>query len=588
LSVLREHATSGRARYTANWADLAGQENRQAARPEVRLIRTISAGRHNWQGLATFALRAGSEEAGEMSRAGGHVRVTRAILVAWAMLLGAVFAPAQDPSAPAALPAPQLVDGARSLPINLPTALRLANVQATDIAAAAARIRIAAAALERARALWLPTITVGGDYSRHDGRIQDIAGNIIDTSRSSLMFGAGTGIGSAAVFSADEALFAPLVARQRLRARQADLQAASNDTLVATTDAYFGVQQARGELAGALVATRRTADIVERTRQLVPSGLAASLEIDRAETELARRRQAELLARERWAVESAELTRILRLDAGAQVDPLEPPELRIDLVDVNRPVDDLIPIALLSRPELASRQAQVQATLALLKQEQLRPLIPSVLLRGFSTPVTGTLAGGIFAGGTNDNVDRTGPRLDLDLQVLWQLDNLGFGNRGRVHEREGERQLAIAELFRTQDRVAAEVAQAYAQARLALGRVELGEKELRAALASADKNLVGLGQTRQAGGVVQTLVRPQEAVAAVQALAQAFNDYYSALADYDRAQFRLYRALGNPAQALADGALPCPASPPVPEPVPPPVAPVRPAAVQWRAARPPG
>jgi hypothetical protein len=41
-------------------------------------------------------------------------------------------------------------------------------------------------------------------------------------------------------------------------------------------------------------------------------------------------------------------------------------------------------------------------------------------------------------------------------------------------------------------------------------------------------------------------------VAAVGALAQAYVDYYGAIADYDRAQFRLYHALGHPAQALAE------------------------------------
>ena len=46
------------------------------------------------------------------------------------------------------------------------------------------------------------------------------------------------------------------------------------------------------------------------------------------------------------------------------------------------------------------------------------------------------------------------------------------------------------------------------------------------------------------------LVRPQEVVAAVQALAQAYLDYYGAVADANRAQFRLYRALGQPAQCL--------------------------------------
>jgi outer membrane protein TolC len=300
-------------------------------------------------------------------------------------------------------------------------------------------------------------------------------------------------------------------------------------------------------LAAALVTTRRTEELVRRTKTLAPA-LVPELEIDRAEAELVRRQQAELLARERWKVASAELLRVLRLDPAAQVEPLEPPELRVDLIDLNKSVDDLIPIALTSRPELASQQAQVRLTLTLLKQERLRPLIPSVLLRGFSTPVTGTLAAGYFAGGPHDTIGNAGLRSDLDLQVLWQFDNLGFGNRARVHQREAENHLAVIELFRIQDRVAAEVVQAHAQVQLATRRVGLAEQGVRAALNSADKNLVALGQTKGAGNQVVLLVRPQEALAAVQALAQAYIDYYGAVADANRAQFRLYRAWGQPAQ----------------------------------------
>jgi outer membrane protein TolC len=468
--------------------------------------------------------------------------------------LGAAVAAAGLPIASAAPPAPlsppALEAGDRPMPIDLVAALRLANAQAIDVAAAAEREQVAVAVLDQARVQWLPTITLGGDYNRHDGKIQNADGTVIDASRSSWMYGAGTGIGPAAVLNIDDALFAPLAAKQTLRARQADTQAARNDTLVAVTDAYFNVQQARGELAGAAEATRRTENLVARIRKLAPA-IVPDLEVARAEAELARRQQAELLASERWETASAELLRILRIRPGAYVEPVEPPHLRIEVVALDKPVDDLIPIALLNRPELASRQAQVQATLALLKQERFRPLIPSVLIRGWSTPVTGTLAVGQFGGGTNGSDGTTGARGDFDVQLLWQLDNLGFGNAGRVRQREAENRLAVLELFRVQDRVAAEAAQAYAQATRAAGRVELAEKGVKLSRESADKNLEGLSQPKVVGGAITLIVRPQEAVASVQALAQAYYDYYGAVADYDRAQFRLYHALGHPAQMLA-------------------------------------
>jgi hypothetical protein len=90
------------------------------------------------------------------------------------------------------------------------------------------------------------------------------------------------------------------------------------------------------------------------------------------------------------------------------------------------------------------------------------------------------------------------------------------------------------------------------------------ERALKNAVESAEKNFTGLGQTKTAGGaapgsrVIVLVIRPQEVVAAVQTLAQAYNDYYGAVNDYNRAQFRLYRAVGQPAQLLAEQAPDCP------------------------------
>jgi hypothetical protein len=199
-----------------------------------------------------------------------------------------------------------------------------------------------------------------------------------------------------------------------------------------------------------------------------------------------------------------------------------------------------------------------------LRQEKLRPLIPSVLLRGYSTPVTGTLSGGLFGGGLNDNLGSFSTRSDLDLQLLLEFENLGLGNRARVHERQAENRLAVLELFKTQDRIAAEVRQAHAQVQSAAARVADAEGALKDAAQTAVRNIENLGQTQTAGlgkgdgKAILLVVRPQEAVAAVQALALAYADYYGAVADYDRAQFRLYHALGHPAEAVTASEMACP------------------------------
>ncbi len=457
---------------------------------------------------------------------------------------------AQSPVKP-----PSAASRDRPFPINLPTALQLANGRAIDIALAGERLRAAGAELDRANVLWLPTIYTGVAYFRHDGQQQTPQGDLIGSSRSSVTLG----VGPSAVFAVTDAIFSPLAEQQVVRARAAGVQTATNDTLLAVAEAYFNVQQARGDLAGAEDAARRADDLVRKTKGLA-EGLVLPVEVSRAEAEQARRRQLVSRARERWRTASADLVRLLRLDPSVLVEPLELPDLRVTLVPPGQSVDDLIPLALSNRPELAANQALVQATLVRVRQERVRPFVPSVLLRGASTAVPGTLAGGAFGGGRNGTVGDFGARFDLDLQVVWELQNLGFGNGARVRGRQAEHQASLLELLRVKDRVAADVAQAHAEVQSAAERAEEAEKGLKRALDSVEKNFEGLEQTRRVGNLLVLVIRPQEAVAAVQALGQAYTDYFAAAADYNRAQFRLYRALGHPAQALASRDEACPSA----------------------------
>jgi outer membrane protein TolC len=234
---------------------------------------------------------------------------------------------------------------------------------------------------------------------------------------------------------------------------------------------------------------------------------------------------------------------------------MEPPHIEVTLVGLDKPVDDLIPVGLTNRPELAAQQAIVRAALALLQQERIRPLVPSVLLRGAATNPAGTLAAGAFGGGRHDELNDFGARSDFDIQVIWELQNLWLGNRARVRERRAEYQLALLESLRLQDRVAADVVQAYAQGQGAASRVREAEKGLKDALLSVTENLKSVSEPKRVGMLDIPIIRPQEATAAIQALVKAYFDYYGAVADFNRAQFRLYRALGQPAQMILEGGL---------------------------------
>ena len=294
----------------------------------------------------------------------------------------------------------------------------------------------------------------------------------------------------------------------------------------------------------------RARDLARRVAAL-GRGLAPQIEVERVNTLLANLELQTAAAGRDWLTSSATLTRVLRLDPSAVAVPLEPPHLHVTLVSPKELVDALVPVGLRNRPELATQQAIVEATLVRLRQEQMRPLIPSVVLTSNANP-DDTLGAGVYGTGTNGLTHWSG-RSDWNAEVVWQFKNLGFGNQGLIKQRRGEQHQALVELFRIQDTVAQDVVQAHAQVQAALVQVGRGEAEVKAALESFRGNLKGLSETVRAGDLLVLINRPQEVVAALQQLQQAYVDYYTSSNAYNRAQFRLYHAMGYAAQALACG-----------------------------------
>ena len=153
-----------------------------------------------------------------------------------------------------------------------------------------------------------------------------------------------------------------------------------------TAEAYFDVHKYRGQYAGAIdVVTRgpQAGRGNQRPEQRPGSGGRGG-----PGPQLSRRHGAasRLWPAQYWRRSSADLTQVLRLDPRAVVEPLEHDHLQITLIDPSRSLDDLIPIALTNRPELAAHQAEVQAALVRIRQEKLRPFLPILMLQGFQTP----------------------------------------------------------------------------------------------------------------------------------------------------------------------------------------------------------
>jgi hypothetical protein len=300
--------------------------------------------------------------------------------------------------------------------------------------------------------------------------------------------------------------------------------------------------------ASTLYTVSRGSDLVDRIARL-SRDLVPQFEVDRARNMVADLQQQSVSARQRWRVESARLTRVLRLDPRAVVEPLEHDHLQVTLVDPGRGLDELMPVALANRPEIASRRALAAAAEAGVRREKARPLIPELALTGFQTPFE-LIQAGIFGFGPNSSLNQWRGRADVSLQPLIQWKNLGLGNLAMIKAQRGLESLAVVDFFDAQDQAAEDVTQALARVQSAAVRVVQADRALRTGIITYNGTVEGLSQTSRFGDVLVLISRPQEAVYALQLLKRAFDEYFTTVAEYNIAQFELFHALGYPAAEL--------------------------------------
>jgi len=429
--------------------------------------------------------------------------------------------------------------------VDLSLVMELVDGQNPQVLYARERIQEALAKLDRAEVLWLPSIRAGVNWNKHEGRIQDVAGKVIDTSRGSYFTGFGAdavGAGSPRVpgliaqFHLADAYFEPLIAQRAAHAREFGSRAATNDMMLESSLSYLELLNSRQELAIAQEARENTRQMAELTATYARSGQGVAADDDRARTELAIRENDLHRGEEGVQVASARLAEKLNLDPTLRFEPREPVVVPIELQAIQQPVSELVAYGLTHRPEVAECRSLAAEAVERLRRERYAPLIPSLLL--------GLSYGGL-GGGFGSNFVNFGDRLDADVVAWWEVRNLGFGERAARCEAQSPLQQARLKEVVALDRVAREVVEAHTQVDFRRRQLATAEEGIRAAQSSYERNLERI---RNAQGL------PLEALQSIQALAQARREYLRVVISYNEAQFGLQRALGWPVSPSADGA----------------------------------
>ena len=371
-------------------------------------------------------------------------------------------------------------------------------------------------------------------------------GNIVDVDRQSIYWGGGADVrggGTVAIpavrviSNLSDAFYAPRIAAQRVAESRFDAVALRNQVLLDVARAYLALTSAESRLLAFRQSQSEIDEIAQLTADFAKQGQGRDADAQRARSESYLIEIDALEAENDIVGWSAELSRLSRLYPTLRLRPPPgtPPIFR--LVDEQTPMDGLIDMAVGQRPEIAARTADVAANQTILRQERVRPLVPTISIG---------LSAGDFGGGSNQagyHMSHFSGRTDVDLLAVWTLRNMGLGDRavqnaarGRIGEAEAQRLAAI-------DRVRDEVAEALVKTSTERTAMRIAQRRAGTAHAAYRQDLL---RTRNQEG------RPIEVLTSLRALSAARQDLISAMSRYSQSQFELYVSIGGMPYAPAE------------------------------------
>jgi outer membrane protein TolC len=417
-----------------------------------------------------------------------------------------------------------------TLPIDLPTVIRLVDEKSPAIGFAQARVREAEARLRQAELQWLPNLSIGTAYNRFDGQTQNQRGEIFGVSRGNLFGGGGAAL---AVDFAD-AIYRPLIERRLTTAERLRAEATNQIAELDAVLAYLDLVQIHAQLAINADTLQKAEAMLKAAENARDAKLDRSAgDVQRAQTEVQFRRTERVELEGRIGTASARLGRLLLLQPNVRLVPADIAVVPVPLIDPAATLDELIATAIGHRPDLAANREAIAAAWQRVRRQERGPLFPKLTLAN----QTGT-----YGGGLNDDLQNFDARNALSLQLYWEVKNLGLGNRAEAAERRAVLDQTQFQLVETQARVSAEIVEAAQVAAARYEALDLAERAVKEATELYRINKEGTMNVVDAKNLFDAL-RPLQAI---QVLNQARLSYLAAVLDFNRSQYRLYTAMGNP------------------------------------------
>ncbi len=403
--------------------------------------------------------------------------------------------------------------------VNLETVLKLGGANNLTIQEYKQRQKLALANLAKAKEWWLPDIFAGATIHQLWGNAMNSDGKIF-TNVDRQSFWGGTGLNATLDFG--DGIFKARAAKLKVKASEYLTQAEKNKALLNIIETYYDFLAAQLHYNAYEQLVAEADDLASQIAAQVDAGLRFESELLLAKSNSNHMRVEMLNARTRYYNRSATLVKLLNLDPGMKLVAAETVLAPIELI-ITQSMDGSFDSAYQSRPELKSMELTLQSL-----YEEKKTTTTGLLLPELSVNAKGSYFGDVFS-----PLDATA---EFNGALLWKvpLGRLTYGGElkqynARIALQKIQMKQAIAQVNEEVISAREQILAAKEQTEVALEGSRLGEQALEQSIA------------RQQLGTV----RPFEILQAMEIYIKSRLDHLKAASTYNKAQYKLFVAMGN-------------------------------------------
>jgi len=408
--------------------------------------------------------------------------------------------------------------------VDLRTVMKLAGANNDEIQLARAKHDEAVAESKQAWQRFWPALSLGAGYRGHDGRLQDIAGNVFNANKQQYNVGTGVMID----WSPGDIYYAALAAKQKALAAEHLAEKARIDIVTQSVERYYDLLAAEASMVIIEDDLQLTEDYAKQLEGAVTAGTAFRADLLRVKSQISRAKLAIRQGEEARDLAAARLAEILRLTPDAALRPA-----KSDLVPVKmmsgKGVATMISLAQQHRPEIQAAQAIHSSMDAEKDRARIAPMIPSVQ--------AGYTMGGFGGGrGVGSQWGNFGSQQDFYLGLGWKIGPGGLFDRQRQNIANAREESASLQTSQVRAAIGREVVEAATRSQSANDQIKINDEAVDAA-----EEMTKLAKERQAsqiGVVLEYLLARDE-------LTRARQSRVKAVTDFNKAQHALKRAVGK-------------------------------------------